>query len=73
MNKPIFKSSNAQGEGLLGGCPEGGRWRFELIDELLRANLHKLKVRTKAKKLERSKESQAIKTVAQQVLVFQGR
>ena len=62
-----------RGRGCWGGCPEGGRGRFELIDELLRANLHKLKVRTKAKKLERSKESQAIKTVAQQVLVFQGR
>lgn len=66
MNKPIFKSSNAQGEGLLGGCPEGGRWRFEQIFTNWRFEL-------KQKKLERSKESQAIKTVAQQVLVFQGR
>ena len=24
MNKPIFKSSNAQGEGLLGGVSRGG-------------------------------------------------
>lgn len=73
MNKPIFKSSNAQGEGLLGGVPrgdvEGLNWSTNYFEQIFTNWRFELK----QKKLERSKESQAIKTVAQQVLVFQGR